>query len=471
MSGLRTEPGYSLREISGRSNGTSGRHARVGAVVAFAALLAVMLMLSLQERHGPTRVLADGTTVELLGTTYGTNHELRIGNWLQQWLDRESGPPPPPPLSSAAYSPELTIDRTRLAFPYAPERSETRLHCMSSGPVLVLWFRLVSPRANFFPAVVPSLLDVHGCAFPANPSGNAALERIHLPSGNLGGPTLGYAITQVFSRRDPVLRVAFADGNGVSAGPPIEFRNPLAAKSVPAWSASSQPAVCRDGQATLELEGPVRSPQSNPYEQLRATLRRRISGRTCAPMTLLWSETRDATGNRLKSREASLHGGVFPVSGLCTHEPAWEVRIGYLPGTPPSPDEAMPPDVTWDIPDLAITGSGARTLYTSLAGSKLSMSITPVAVNGPGSGLRPTTTLRVHTRCDRWRGIGVLRATDALGRNLLVAGEEKVRALAPGPSDFSISLHPSSTARRIHFVLGVYRARTAKFVVCPPRSP
>jgi hypothetical protein len=454
----------------------------MAALAIIAAILTMMAAAALvggaRGRTALSRRLPDGTMLRLDAVTYGRQHSYEPGFFrLSRW-------------------------RSWLPFlPWSPVFEER-----TEDDALVFWMSRRSASGRFlgfewwdsFAAV-----DRHGCRFfgdgqlhmsEASPGGTSSSSvgggRL-APTSPRDGMVVGYCLLQPFPRREPTVRLRIYGDN---PQPVAEYTVPNPAPGpYPNWTPEPLPITKRDGDLAITLTRlQLHIPRGRPPADFvgdygETEFHFAQNGRLTKEWEVSDPVLLDATGNACHLHQIS----------LCPHETAWKLRARFFRNprarfTPqetctltniPAPD---PGSVRLLGGSTRLQGVNLQPLAIAAAGTvsytngvpRMAQPADPrarsgsrgfsVSTSGSNSGTVvetssefPHVAVRTSLVPDGWRL--TVRAVDDRGR--VTPGE------FPSVGDdirfFNLDLPPNS--RRLTLTFALHRARTAEFLVRPPR--
>lgn len=427
----------------------------LGAVLGVIPASGALLWLSLQEPSGPSRRLPNGSTLTLLGMTYGQRHHWNGESWGRQitrWWEQANLP-----LSGALRG----------------RRSSRDLFLEVSGDLAtttdqpVLWLRGRDRNGSLYASgpLSATTIDAHGCRMRTRQrdpvTGGVGLGRVYVPALVTSLPL------EVFPRRDARFRLRPSKVDGPSAD--FEIVNPVRPAS-PSWQAPTCPVTARTGDLRVVLERLRHSTDQEGLLQCTPVLSVFEQGRRSQNWEVERVTVRDATGNALISedddedwrREATF-------AALCRRESAWKVQMRLVRR---DPDRATA-DATWR---LRVPSIPRRDHYQPLNTrlQRRDFSLTGVGVAGGGKVQYPGGITWGNLPSIMLRGSG---SDDVLQLSLLQIIDDRDRAYDPSlpPLELRLTESPERTlllpalptGTPLTLTLAVHRSGTVEFLVKP----
>lgn len=428
------------------------RKSRLLLPLSFGALCAVLMLalagaIALLLGANGRQRLPDGSTVELESVGYGTQHVRQEGNY---WLRRV-----------AAFVPALqssgTISR--------PSQKTLCFNLFRSGsrqPASPPWYRMAT-------------FDEHGCQFSffdhweaADPSGKSSDQRMQ-------------ALAPTFPRRAATVGLGFYPSE-LGATPLAAFRtsNPTPG-SYPTWQPETYPITKRSSDWAVTLTGLKWRTRfgGTPLPYARYSVQ--SGGRQTSDWTPVATKLSDPTGNSAGMTEVAEFAGEAPFFPLCTHEPAWKLRIDFAIARP----LRMPPDLSWTINNIPVPTATlpSRSTATFTKGP-VKLALLGVAQAGtiewvPGLFAvqqRPSVRMRVRPG-GKGLQVTLARVTDDRGRDLTPlrngSGPTESRSVsdicdaADVEKDLTFDLRIPSQSKRLNFTFLAHRTRRVEFLASP----
>ncbi len=437
MSAVSTESAARKRTLIRGVTGT--------ALCCLAAALVAGGWLSVEEPWRPRVRTGDGSTLTLLGTTYGASH---VPPDPRRWWER------------------LLHDGGRPAG-LTPVMRTTRKN------TVVVWTRNEGPE----PIFVLRIEDEHGCMFGA--------RDIHVVGQLLGSnrsfQTTGWEFEN-YPRRSGSLQVVLGTAETPHGGT-LTVENPTPG-SYPQWRARPLPATARAGDLEFLLVSFPPVPRGQ-FSAAPPVFRIRRGGKPLPGWWVRDFTLSDAPGNQF-FREISPFRAIMSPR-FCGREGAWKLRVELAP-VAPSP---VPPDRVWTTPPLRLAAGegsdGGATFHfrepdlngRGLAVVRLARQRRKARRGVPaGHRVEVVSVARYAREAPRNLQPLLLRAVDDRGRPARVVvpiGTFANESLS-GPwtrqagANARLQVHelePAAGARSLRLTFGVYRTQTVDLTFRP----
>jgi len=250
----------------------------VAALVLFIALAVAL------NPSSPKATLSDGSVLEVVAVTFGTNHTFSASSRWRGWLRG------------------VTPNRWR-KFITPPQPTKT---ASTPKDCAVIWLRCFDPRTGTFRSLGGwdwRILDQHGCAFPvadwvrSGPTNNA----------------LAWVVAETYPRRQPTFELS---GRLKEEAVSLKIQNPNPVRPVE-WRPDPLPASRRIGEVEMSLTKFDGMFRSNIVLSFRPRFEFSQSGQIRSNAYRVDALLMDATGNRARQ--------------LCPFEPAWKIAATIFP--------------------------------------------------------------------------------------------------------------------------------------------
>ena len=471
---------------------------RSGALALGAASIGALTLLAwglVQDPAEPWQQLTDGSRVRIVGVAYGARQRVVEGQVWQRLLQPLLPERPPMLVTDIAGWDDLR-DRTGSMRPSLPSsvpgllggwRDQWEWELASLE--LVVWVRHRGFGSTWISPYF-DLEDEHGCRF------RGLAQWLH---GNQPREGLAAFHFAAFPRRGGTVRLVSRVRRQQTGRPDaLMVRSPQFGP-LSNWTPGALPQLRSGENLTFTLAGWV-SGRANPIARFK------VHDRTgpdvnWEPVSLTAS---DATGNSItttRDLEVQPDSSRLIFRGLCRAEPAWKLRVLFVPSFPPRPTASQPavhwspaptatPSWTWTtrIP-AAVRGTkfvdGAR-----LSRPELDLEVISVAQPGAPSDdprdKRPIRSPSVLVHMSRMNDpvrLTLVRVTDERGRSAVPMWQESPLQMPwyhyrprpshlfqPGSEQRTFVLPPLPGARSLKLEFVAHRAVPVEFTVAPPRE-
>ena len=429
-----------------------------GTFASAVAVVGASLWLSLQEPHGPSRRLPDGTTVELAQVTFGREHRHLVGNfWQQLWARQARLPSGPPGIDTPLDRLQTALDEPVLWFHWrrSPTADPNRL-------VGRMWSTVA--------------IDEHGCRLANDTASTFTYPLWIYPaawSRNRRLPVNGssYKDLRVYPRRSGRFRFAFLDEQRPKQ-PAAEFPVILPPiKPAAEWEGQRPPVTAAAGNVTFVLDQLRPGHRQPGLNSASAAFHTREAGK---PTANWWPEAftvLDATGNSISTENPYYAAaGRMGFLSLCPREPAWKVRVRFIRRDAPLSAASFvwkPPPLLAPPRDRVLEpGSSVRHCGVTLELTRVIGGGNVTWEGGAGGYSTPTAVVTAHAPDSRF-SLGLISAHDEAGRALKV-DPAVLSSLGNEPDTREFSFRYPQGTRRLHLTFGLFETHTVEFLAKPP---